>query len=247
MVKVEPLFRRRLTIDPHVKVAAEALVQRYKSTGRPEQVGKIVKPLFHNYLYGITRTALVERITHMVKREGKSLNDIWKSQKWISQKHKEDARSLARMGLNMDEWVVRFSEILMLDIKTVYEPSNNGAFIGLPIDLGLFYYVFGFDWKLLGSAVLAGVGFSEVSHFWKETCGLSVVNFTLYGVMLQQLYSRKKLVSVVGAILAALTLIPLYADPPGPGQWSTLEGAKHTDHGMHFAALVIGVILKWFR
>ena len=94
MVKTEPLFRRRLAIDPHVKVAAQQLVQQYATHGRPEQIGKIFKPLFHNYLYGITRTVLVERITHAVKREGKTLNDVWKNQKWIDAKYRRRALSI---------------------------------------------------------------------------------------------------------------------------------------------------------
>ena len=249
MVKTHPLFRRRLTIDPQVKDAAKRLVAQYQTTGRPEVVGKIFQPLFHNYLYGETRTALVERITHLVKRENKSLQQIWASQKWLNAKNKEDARSLSVMGLEVDEWVVRFSEILLIDIKELYEKSNNGVFYALPIEMILFYYVFGFKhmWKILGVSTLAGVGVSESIHIYKESKGFSAISFAWYGVMIQKLISSGKFLSLPGIILAFASLLPLYADPPSQGQWFTLQGAKHTDHLVHYIALAVGILLQWSR
>ena len=139
MVKTHPLFRRRLVkVDAHVKVAAEQLINAHAESLRPDYVGKIFQPLFHNYLYGITRQDVVEQITHMVKREGKSLVSIWRNQKWINPKNQSDAQGLSVMGMEVDKWVVKFAEILMADVKENYEAQNTGLLVSTPLELFLF-------------------------------------------------------------------------------------------------------------
>ena len=247
MVKTHPLFRRRLTVDAHVKVAAETLIQQHGNTERPDVVGKIFQFFMHNYLYGISKQETVEQITHRVKREGRSLTSIWANQKWFSQKNKADAQSLAAMGLNKDQWAVRFAEILMLDVKGNYEALNSGLLITTPLEIFLFYWVFGADWKLAGKILLAGVATSEASMFYKYNKGFSMIEFLLFGVVAQHLYNTRKLFTLPGLAVAFASLWPLYNDPPAPGQWKSLEGRENTAHDLHYMAMFVGVLLRWFR
>ena len=248
MVKTHPLFRRRLVkVDAHVKVAAEQLIHAHAESLRPDYVGKIFQPLFHNYLYGITRQDVVEQITHMVKREGRDLVSIWRNQKWINPKNRDDAQTLSVMGMEVDQWVVKFAEILMVDIKENYEAQNTGLLVSTPLELFLFYWVFGNDWKLLGKVLLAGIAVSEGSMFYKDNKGFSMVEFLLFGVILQHLYNTRKLFTLPALAVAAASLWPLYNDPPAPGQWKTWEGKEHTAHDLHYLAMASGVLLRWFH
>ena len=195
MVLAHPLFRRRLTVDHHTKVAAENLVQQHGNPSRPKHVGKIFQPLMHNYLYGVTRLHLVEQITARV-RKGQSLQSIWQSMNWFNQKNREDARSLSVMGVSKEKWAVQFAEVLMIDIKAKYEASNTHLLLNIPLELALFWFVFGMNWKLLGKVALAGVVFSELSGFYRENKGFSMIEFLLFGVVMQHLYQTRKLVSL---------------------------------------------------
>ena len=140
MVQAHPLFRRRLVVDHHTKVAAENLVQQYGNRSRPDHVGKIFQPVNHNYLYGVTRLEIVEQITSLV-REGKSLENIWKDVHWFNPKNREDVRTLSVMGTSNEKWAVQFAEILMIDVKAKYDTSNSNLLFNIPMQLAIFYWV----------------------------------------------------------------------------------------------------------
>ena len=247
MVKAHPLFRRRLAVDAHVKVAAEQLITEHGNHLRPDVVGKIFAPINHNYLYGVSKQTIVEQITHLVKREGKSLETIWKEQSWINPKNREDARTLSVMGMDRDKWAVKFSEILMIDIKENYDALNKSLLLVTPLELMLFYWVFGTNWKLLGKILIAGVAVSEASHLYKPNKGLSMIEFLLIGIIMQHLYNTRKLFSLPALVASAAALFPLYADPPAKGQWSTMTGKNHTAHDIHYVSMFAGILLKWFK
>ena len=116
----------------------------------------------HNYLYGVTRLHIVEQITARV-RKGQSLESIRKSMQWFNQKNREDARSLSVMGVSKEKWAVQFAEVLMIDVKEKYDASNKQLLVNITMQLALFYFVFGMNWKLLGKVALAGVVVSEAS------------------------------------------------------------------------------------
>ena len=246
---VQSLFRRRLVkkVDPHVAVAADQLIDKYANRSRDYIIGKIFEPVNHNYLYGVSLKELVERMIHLVKREKQTLEQVWKNMRWINPKNREDARTLSVMGMSQDEWSVRFAEIVMLDNKENMEKNNNGLLWGLPFELGLFYYIFGPDWKTFLMASMVGVGVSEASNLYKYNRGFSLVNFTWYGVMLQRLYATKKLFSIPSALLMILIFAPLVFDPPPQGQWKTMEGAKHTAHDLHYLTLAFSLALSSYK
>ena len=105
MVLSTPLFRRRLVVDHHLKVAADNLVQEHGNPSRPDHVGKIFQPVNHNYMYGVTRLRIVEQITAMV-RKGDSLENIWKDVHWFNPKNRENARTLSVMVSSKEKWPV---------------------------------------------------------------------------------------------------------------------------------------------
>ena len=247
MVQTGSLFRRRLTVDAHVKVAADQLVAAHSNQARDSKIGKIFEPFYHNYLYGVTLNELVERIVHLVKRENKSLQQIWLDMGWINVKNREDARSLSVMGISKDEWSVRFAEIVMLDNKEESEKQNQALMWMVPAELALFYYIFGPDWKTFLFATGAGIGLSEASHIYKYNRGFSIISFTWYGVMLQQLYATNKIFSIPTAAVIFLMLAPLVSDPPAPGQWKTMEGVRHTAHDLHYGTFIIAALLRQFK
>ena len=117
---------------------------------------------------------------------------------------------------------------------------------GFPFELGLFYYIFG-DWKTFLMATAVGVGVSEASHLYKYNRGFSMVNFTWYGVMFQRLFATKKLFSIPSALLMILTFAPLVFDPPPQGKWTSMEGAKHTAHDLHYMSMAFAVALSHFK
>jgi len=246
MVKSHPLFRRRLAKDHHTKVAAENLVQQHGNTLRPDHVGKIFQPVNHNYMYGVTRLQIVEQITSLV-REGKSLENIWKDMSWFDRKNREDARTLSVMGTNNEKWAVQFAEILMIDIKGKYDTSNSNLMFSIPMQLAIFYWVFGMNLKLLGKVALAGVVVSEASHLYRENKGFSMIEFLLYGVVIQHLYQTRKLVSLPALVVAGFAFAPLYQDPPLPGDWKSMTGREHTAHDLHYMAMASGLLLRWFK
>ena len=233
-------------VDHHTKVAAENLVEQHGNPSRPKHVGKIFQPLMHNYLYGVTRLHIVEQITARV-RKVQSLESIWLSMNWFNQKNREDARSLSVMGVSKEKWAVQFAEVLMIDIKAKYEASNTHLLLNIPLELALFWFVFGMNWKLLGKVALAGVVFSELSGFYRENKGFSMIEFLLYGVVMQHLYQTRKLVSLPALFTAGIALMPLYFDPPAPGQWKTMTGKEHTAHDLHYMAMGGGLMLRWLR
>ena len=198
-------------VDHHTKVAAENLVEQHGNPSRPKHVGKIFQPFMHNYLYGVTRLHIVEQITARV-RKGQSLQSIWQSMNWFNQKNREDARSLSVMGVSKEKWAVQFAEVLMIDIKAKYEASNQQLLINIPIELTLLWFVFGMDWRLLGKIFIAGVAFSELSGFYRENKGFSMVEFLSYGVIMQHLYQKKKLVSLPSLFTIGIAFLPLYFD-----------------------------------
>ena len=233
-------------VDHHTKVAAENLVQQHGNRSRPDHVGKIFQPVNHNYLYGVTRLEIVEQITSLV-REGKSLENIWKDMSWFDRKNREDARTLSVMGTNNEKWAVRFAEVLMIDIKPHYDSSNSNLMFSIPIQLAIFYWVFGMNWKLLGKLALAGIVVSEASHLYRPNKGFSMIEFLIYGVIVQHLYNTRKLVSLPALVVGGFALMPLYQDPPLPGQWKSMTGAKHTAHDLHYMAMASGLLLRWLK
>ena len=246
MVLAHPLFRRRLTVDHHTKVAAENLVQQHGNPSRPKHVGKIFQPLMHNYMYGVTRLHLVEQITARV-RKGETLQNIWNNVNWFNPKNRENARSLSVMGVSKEKWAVQFAEVLMIDVKAKYDDSNRHLMINIPVQLALFYFVFGMNWKLLGKVALAGVVVSEASGFYRDNKGFSMIEFLLYGVVMQHLYQTRKLVSLPALFTAGMALMPLYFDPPAPGQWKSMTGKEHTAHDLHYMAMFGGLMIRWLR
>ena len=149
--------------------------------------------------------------------------------------------------MSKDQWAVRFSEILMDDVKGNYESANTALLFTTPLEVFLFYWVFGGDWKLFGKIVFAGVAASEGSMLYKYNKGFSMIEFLLFGVIAQHLYNTKKLFTLPGLAVAAASLWPLWNDPPAPGQWKSLEGREHTAHDLHYMAMFAGVLLRWFR
>jgi len=246
MVKAHPLFRRRLVVDHHTKVAAENLIQQHGNRSRPDHVGKIFQPVNHNYLYGVTRLQIVEQITSLV-REGKSLESIWKDVHWFDPKNRENVRTLSVMGSSKEKWAVQFAEVLMIDVKAKYDSSNSNLMFSIPMQLAIFYWVFGMNWKLLGKLALAGVVVSEASHLYRENKGFSMIEFLLYGVVIQHLYQTRKLVSLPALVVAGFAFAPLYQDPPLPGDWKSMTGREHTAHDLHYMAMASGLLLRWFK
>ena len=233
-------------IDHHTKVAAENLVAQHGNTLRPDHVGKIFQPISHNYLYGVTRLEIVEQIAALV-REGKSLENIWKDMSWFDRKNREDARTLSVMGTNNEKWAVQFAEVLMVDIKPHYDSSNTNLMFSIPIQLAIFYWVFGMNWKLLGKVALAGIVVSEASHLYRPNKGFSMIEFLIYGVIVQHLYNTRKLVSLPSLVVGGFALMPLYQDPPLPGQWKSMTGKNHTAHDLHYMAMASGLLLRWLK
>ena len=126
----------------HLKVAADNLVKQHGNRSRPDHVGKIFQPVNHNYMYGVTRLHIVEQITAMV-RKGDSLENIWKDVHWFDRKNRENARTLSVMGSSKEKWAVQFAEVLMIDVKDKYDASNSHLMISIPLQLAIFYWVFG--------------------------------------------------------------------------------------------------------
>ena len=189
---------------------------------------------------------IVEQITSLV-REGKSLENIWKDMSWFDRKNREDARTLSVMGTNNEKWAVQFAEVLMIDIKPHYDSSNSNLMFSIPIQLAIFYWVFGMNWKLLGKLALAGVVVSEASHLYRPNKGFSMIEFLIYGVIVQHLYNTRKLVSLPALVVGGFALMPLYQDPPLPGQWKSMTGEKHTAHDLHYMAMASGLLLRWLK
>jgi len=136
---------------------------------------------------------------------------------------------------------------LMIDIKAKYEASNTHLLLNIPLELALFWFVFGMNWKLLGKVALAGVVFSELSGFYRENKGFSMIEFLLYGVVMQHLYQTRKLVSLPALFTMGMAFMPLYFDPPAPGQWKSMTGKEHTAHDLHYMAMGGGLLLRWFK
>ena len=242
MVFTHTLFRRRL-VSKEATQTAEALVKQY-GTSRPEVVGKIFAPIFpHNFLYGIAKTTLVARLIHQVKVKKLTLKQVFDATPWVTPKNGADAASLSKFGLTQEEWAVRFAELVMLDNEPVFDRLNKGLMWAAPLDLALFFFVFGADWKRFLWTFGAGVGISEASDFYKWNSGSSLVSYTFYA--LQRLIATGKLISLPGAVLAWFLVSPLVMDPPKKG---SVTGAKNaTAHDLHYGALGLAYLLRSFR
>ena len=151
------------------------------------------------------------------------------------------------MGTNNEKWAVQFAEVLMIDIKPHYDSSNSNLMFSIPIQLAIFYWVFGMNWKLLGKLALAGVVVSEASHLYRPNKGFSMIEFLIYGVIVQHLYNTRKLVSLPALVVGGFALMPLYQDPPRAGEWKSMTGEKHTAHDLHYMAMASGLLLRWFK
>ena len=243
MVFTHTLFRRRL-VSKEVTETAKALVKQY-GTSRPEVVGKIFAPIFpHNFLYGISKTTLVARLIHQVKVKKLTLKQVFDATPWVTPKNGADAASLSKFGLTQEEWAVRFAELVMLDNEPVFDRLNKGLMWAAPLDLALFFFVFGADWKRFLWTFGAGVGIAEASDFYKWNSGSSLVSYTFYAVILQRLIATRKLMTLPGAVLAWFLIGPLVVDPPKKG----VTGAKNaTAHDLHYGTLVIAYLLRSFR
>ena len=216
MVFTHNLFRRRL-VSNETNDAAVALVKQYGGS-RPEVVGKIFAPIFpHNFLYGVSKTTLVARLIWMVKVKKITLKQVFDATPWVTKKNGADAASLSRFGLSEEEWAVRFAELVMLDNEPVFKRLNEGLMWAVPLDLALFFFVFGADWRRFLWTFGAGVGIAEASDFYKWNSGSSLVSYTFYAVILQRLIATRKLVSLPGAVLAWLLVSPLVLDRPSGG------------------------------
>ena len=243
MVFTHTLFRRRL-VSKEVTEAAKALVKTYGGSGRPEKVGKIFAPIHHNYSYGIKKTTLVARLIHQVKVKKIPLQKVFDATPWLTPKNGADALALSKMGISKDEWAVRFAELVMLDNAAVFDRLNKGMMWAVPLDLALFFYVFGADWKRFLWTLGAGVGIAEASDFIKWNSGSSLVSFTFYAVILQRLIASRKLMTLPGAVLAWFLIGPLVMDPPKNG----VTGAKNaTAHDLHYGTLGLAYLLRSFR
>ena len=238
-----PMFRRRLaklsTIE--TKQVAE-LVNRHKSTGRPEKMGKFFQPLHHNYLYGITRTKMVEQMLFLHKRLGLSLSQIFDLHPWQHEANKKGAADLSQFGFDEDRYVVRLAEIMMGDMEEKYKKLNDSLKLSVPIDLFLFWWIFGLNYKTFALASVAGIGVSEGISFVKNVSGLSALQFTVYGVIIAHLVKTRKLVSAPAAVVALLGFGPLFTDPPFQSGKSSL-----TDHSTHYIAMATGFGMRYFN
>ena len=87
-------------VDPQIAFWSQELIYKHAEQGRADKVGKFLKPINHNYLYGYTLLELVERITHFVKREHQTLDQIWKDVRWMNPENRGLALALSKMGLN---------------------------------------------------------------------------------------------------------------------------------------------------
>ena len=74
-----------------------------------------------------------------------------------------------------------------------------------------------------------------------------MIEFLLYGVVMQHLYQTRKLVSLPALVTAGLAMMPLCFAPPAPGQWKTMTGKEHTAHDLHYMAMGGGLLLRWFK
>ena len=238
-----PMFRRRLaklsTIE--TKQVAE-LVNRHKSTGRPEKMGKFFQPLHHNYLYGITRTKMVEQMLFLHKKLGLSLSQIFDLHPWQHEANKKGAADLSQFGFDEDRYVVRLAEIMLGDMEEKYKKLNDSLKLSVPIDLFLFWWIFGLNYKTFALASVAGIGVSEGISLVKNVSGLSAVQFTVYGVIIAHLVKTRKLVSAPAAVVALLGFGPLFTDPPFQSGKSSL-----TDHSTHYIAMATGFGMRYFN
>ena len=238
-----PMFRRRLaklnTIE--TKQVAE-LVNRHKSTGRPEKMGKFFQPLHHNYLYGITRTKMVEQMLFLHKKLGLSISQIFDLHPWQHEANKKGAADLSQFGFDEDRYVVRLAEIMLGDMEEKYKKLNDSLKLSVPIDLFLFWWIFGLNYKTFALASVAGIGVSEGISFVKNVSGLSALQFTVYGVIIAHLVKTRKLVSAPAAVVALLGFGPLFKDPPFQKGKPAL-----TDHFTHYVAMATGFGMRYFN
>ena len=238
-----PLFRRRLAKLTDVETKqVKHLIDTHGSFGRPEKVGMFFQPLNHNYLYGVTRKKLVEQMLFLHKKLGLTLSQIFDLHPWQHEANKQGARDLAKFGFDEDRYVVRLAEIMMGDMKEKYEKLNESLVISIPVDLVLFWWVFGLKYKTFALASLAGIGVSEGISFVKNVSGLSAVQFTVYGVIIAHLVKTRKLVSAPAAVVALLGFGPLFTDPPFQSGKSSL-----TDHSTHYIAMATGFGMRYFN
>ena len=238
-----PLFRRRLAKLTDVETKqVKHLIETHGSYGRPEKVGMFFQPLNHNYLYGVTRKKLVEQMLFLHKKLGLTLSQIFDLHPWQHEANKQGARDLAKFGFDEDRYVVRLAEIMIGDLEERYEKLNDSLKLSVPVDLVLFWWVFGQNYKALALATAAGIGVSEGVSLFKNVSGLSGVQFTIYGVIVAHLFKTGKLVSLPAAVLAILAFGPLVTDPP------FREGkAALTDHLTHYTAMATGFGAKYLK
>jgi hypothetical protein len=232
----------------------KAIVEQYKNPAFPDEVGQFIRPINHNYAYGINRLAMVADLKYLYDKlyNGDFMRFYESTRKgsWIYQKNAEDfvkefhakvKYAIAAIPSNSDELCVLYVEYLMRDQELVLQAGNTTHIFLWVVMLLCFTAMFGLNLKFFGWLMAIGIGLSEFAGYFGAVSGSSIISFMFVGAVFFGAWTLKglRLPQVLAiAVVALIFIAPLVQDPP-LAQNLFLSG-KSVAHVYHFQGFFWG-------
>ena len=234
----------------------KAIVEQYKNPAFPDEVGQFIRPINHNYAYGINRLAMVADLKYYTEKlyngDFKRFYNETRSGSWLLQQNADDfvkefhakvKYAIAAIPSNSDELCVLYVEHMMRDQEHLLEAANKQHILTWVFVLLCFGAMFGLNVKLLGLLVGVGILSSELTGYFGSISGSSIISFMFIGAVFFGAWKVKglRLPQVLAiAVVSFLFIWPLVNDPPTAKSYF-LSG-RYTAHVAHYQGFYLGYL-----